>query len=560
MRATSLFLCAFLILFVVQPAQSAKPPGGHLNITQAYVSNPDSSTNFMIVGEDFLFGPNPPSVTLGDLGPLTIVGTPTDTLIEASYAMVIPDGDYLMTVFTGTGQSQKDEYDLTIGAIGPQGPKGDTGPAGADGVDGADGADGADGSDGADGADGANGLPGADGVDGAEGPEGPQGPQGEPGNIALAGLSCPTGEFLVGFDATGGLICMPLSPSELSAPVLTTAMVNTALEPLLFVPQENIPSLQADCIDLLSNSHPQLDSNLICGIFVNEVATSIEQLIPIAVAGLGEAGASPQLHLTASCAGPEWEDELASILVPNGLSSLDLGLDLSSVTSRLALQWFPAFLDSFLADINNILPSQFRQIVSSTGTFNTSILLPSGFEGQISATQTSGASTSNCSNDLDFSPPPPPPSGSALTFDFRTTSAYPEGAIEVLDETGTFSITVGGVQAMLTANDGVLNQTVSSFGINHSGSGDAASLIDGDAGIETLSIQFDAVVTVDAFDVSGMGAGDEGEWGIGGGATGSFTSTGAISVMEVLSPVGTTIEITYVAGNGFSLDSITVTP
>ena len=43
------------------------------------------------------------------------------------------DGDYLVTVSNGNGQSQSDEYDLTIGAVGPVGP---TGPQGIQGIQG----------------------------------------------------------------------------------------------------------------------------------------------------------------------------------------------------------------------------------------------------------------------------------------------------------------------------------------------------------------------------------------------------------------------------------------
>lgn len=240
MRVTSLLLSAFLILFVVLPEASGKPPGGHLNITQVFVDDPENPTSIMIIGEDLLFGPQGPSVTLGEFGALSIVGTPTDTLIEALLPVGIPDGDYLLTASGGNGQSQNDEYDLTIGAVGPQGiqgiqgeigPQGETGPQGVQGPPGADGADGTDGVDGTDGANGVDGVNGADGATGStgatgatgpqgdpgpqggpgpmglSGPQGEQGDQGEPGNLALAGLTCEEGEFLVGFTAAGGLLC-----------------------------------------------------------------------------------------------------------------------------------------------------------------------------------------------------------------------------------------------------------------------------------------------------------------------------------------------------------------
>jgi len=67
-----------------------------------------------------------------------------------------PAGDYLLTVSTGNGTSQIDVWDLTIGAVGPAGP---------------------------------------------------QGPQGIPGIVGLEGQSCPTNQFVTGFDATGKIIC-----------------------------------------------------------------------------------------------------------------------------------------------------------------------------------------------------------------------------------------------------------------------------------------------------------------------------------------------------------------
>jgi hypothetical protein len=40
-----------------------------------------------------------------------------------------------------------------------------------------------------------------------QGPAGDQGEKGDPGNLALAGRSCPPGSFLTGFDARGELVC-----------------------------------------------------------------------------------------------------------------------------------------------------------------------------------------------------------------------------------------------------------------------------------------------------------------------------------------------------------------
>ena len=72
-------LLGFILLLGTQlmnpPAMAATPPGGHLNITEVAVDNPNAPTRLMISGQDFLFGPGPLVVTLGDFGALAIVGT-----------------------------------------------------------------------------------------------------------------------------------------------------------------------------------------------------------------------------------------------------------------------------------------------------------------------------------------------------------------------------------------------------------------------------------------------------------------------------------------------------
>jgi hypothetical protein len=83
------------------PALAAAPPGGHLNITEVHVDDPDAPTHLIINGQDFLFGPGPLVVTLGNFGALSIVGTPTNTLITALLPANIPPGDYLLTVASG---------------------------------------------------------------------------------------------------------------------------------------------------------------------------------------------------------------------------------------------------------------------------------------------------------------------------------------------------------------------------------------------------------------------------------------------------------------------------
>ena len=99
-----------LTALAVQPVPT--PPGDHLNITEVEV-NFDTSM-IVITGEHFSFG-NTLEVTLGEFGPLDIVGVPSDMEIMVDFpAGGLPAGEYLLTVSTGIGQSQNDEYDLTV--------------------------------------------------------------------------------------------------------------------------------------------------------------------------------------------------------------------------------------------------------------------------------------------------------------------------------------------------------------------------------------------------------------------------------------------------------------
>ena len=90
------------------------------------------------------------------------------TVLTATLPGSVSAGNYLLILRSGNGSTQIDSMDITIGAAGPQGPQGEQGKLG---------------------------------------PPGPIGPQGVPGNLALANLSCPPGEALTGFSATGTLVC-----------------------------------------------------------------------------------------------------------------------------------------------------------------------------------------------------------------------------------------------------------------------------------------------------------------------------------------------------------------
>jgi microcystin-dependent protein len=176
-----LLLVAIMFAGSTQAAPAAQLPGQHLNVEQVFIvpGNPDT---LLIMGNDFDFG-KPLAVELGDLGALVIVSA-TATQIVAELPDGLPYGDYLVTVSTGKGQSQNDEYDLTLGAVGPQG---ETGPQGPQGETGPQGPQGETGPQGPQGVPGPRGAEGATGPQGPQGEIGPQGPQGETGPVGGVG-------------------------------------------------------------------------------------------------------------------------------------------------------------------------------------------------------------------------------------------------------------------------------------------------------------------------------------------------------------------------------------
>jgi len=100
-------------------AMAADEPGGNVRITEVYVDFDAEVIN--ITGEDFDFGNNL-QVTLGEIGDITDLCLPDFNIphqIQCDFSSTdgLPaDGDYLLTVSTGIGQSQRDEYNLSVGA------------------------------------------------------------------------------------------------------------------------------------------------------------------------------------------------------------------------------------------------------------------------------------------------------------------------------------------------------------------------------------------------------------------------------------------------------------
>lgn len=97
-----------------------------------------------------------------------------------------------------------------VGPQGPAGPKGDTGATGPRGATGPQGP---------------TGPAGPKGDTGATGPAGPQGPAGV---NASAGQSCPTGDYVSGFDQAGKLVCTPLPAAACPANSVLTFSVTSS--------------------------------------------------------------------------------------------------------------------------------------------------------------------------------------------------------------------------------------------------------------------------------------------------------------------------------------------
>ena len=147
----------------------------------------------------------------------------------------------------------------------------------------------------------------------------------------------------------------------------------------------------------------------------------------------------------------------------------------------------------------------------------------------------------------------------SITFNLRG----PE--IEAIDESATIAVTNGGLTATLTANSGVLNQTLSGFGINASGGGDTTYQIDNGSGVaEFVTIMFDQLVTFDQLVLSILGSTDEASLTIAGSPTillvdaSPFPDTYNFSTDNIVS-IGQSVILSFSRGNGFSFDEFTVT-
>jgi hypothetical protein len=154
-------------------------------------------------------------------------------------------------------------------------------------------------------------------------------------------------------------------------------------------------------------------------------------------------------------------------------------------------------------------------------------------------------------------------SAGPIVFDLRGGVG---SAGQQLDGQGSGAmVTIGGLSAIVLHNGGVFNQNVGAFGINAPAAGDATDQIDSGSGLaESLSVIFDQDVTFASLGASLIGGSDFFDLTVAGVLDNSTNKTEVLGGLYVSPLLGTliaaglSIDITHVAGNGFSLDSIAV--
>jgi len=125
MKGTVFFsaaLALFLSFYLMAPSHAeAKYKWRQLKITEVFVSCDTDDQCIEISGKNLDYGRGPLTVVLGEYGKLDILGDPTEEsiLVEAPPGMFETPGDFVLTVRNGWGFRQRDEWNLTIGAVGP---------------------------------------------------------------------------------------------------------------------------------------------------------------------------------------------------------------------------------------------------------------------------------------------------------------------------------------------------------------------------------------------------------------------------------------------------------
>ena len=144
-----------------------------------------------------------PIVQINEMAPFVIVfASPEEVVVDVPNLDLL-EGDYLLSVSTGIGESQRDTWNLTLGAVGPQG------LPGRDGVDSKAGRDGIDGKAGKDGVDGKVGDPGP------QGPPGPPGSDGANGRDATLDFNCANNETLIWSETLAKWVCQLPQPFDI---------------------------------------------------------------------------------------------------------------------------------------------------------------------------------------------------------------------------------------------------------------------------------------------------------------------------------------------------------
>ena len=131
--------------------------------------------------------------------------------------------------------------------------------------------------------------------------------------------------------------------------------------------------------------------------------------------------------------------------------------------------------------------------------------------------------------------------------------------IESLDGQDTLAVTEAHRTLTLVANQGVLNRTSSSFGINSPTGADDADGIDGDVGSEFIELFFSGPVEQLAFHLNGIGTHDIVAIVVGADVFRAYSS-GLFSLSEREIESGEVIGLHHVFGNGFGLTAVHFQP
>lgn len=138
-----------------------------------------------------------------------------------------------------------------------------------------------------------------------------------------------------------------------------------------------------------------------------------------------------------------------------------------------------------------------------------------------------------------------------------------------IDDVVSGSIIRDGLTITLAANNGTLNATNETYGINAVASGDKTALLDDGSGTpEWITISFDQPIEFTQLSLGLYGNGEEGHLTLGdnppltplssGTGLNVFDFTAASFPLGNFLPTGKTATIRYVSGNGFSLEGIQV--